>query len=75
MGSKQNLTSKNSLVEISDSLFTDYSNYILQSDSSHSNEGKIDIHKLSLRKQYYEENNIERVNDKILLKILSLTNN
>ena len=75
MGNKLNLTAKNSIIEISDSLFTDYSNYILQSDSSHSNEGKIDIHKLSLRKQYYEENNIERVNDKILLKILSLTNN
>ena len=75
MGNKLNLTAKNSIIEMSDSLFTDYSNYILQSNSANFNEGKVEIHKLSLRKQFYEESSIERVNDKILLKILTLTNN
>ena len=75
MGSKLNLTAKNSIIEISDSLFTDYSNYILQSDSANLNEGSVEINKLSLRKQFYEESSIEKVNDKILMKILTLTNN
>jgi hypothetical protein len=75
MGSKLGLTRKNSIIDMSDSLFTDYSNYILQSDCQNLNQGKVEIHKLSLRKQFYEESAINRVNEKILNKVFSLPNN
>ena len=74
MGSKLGLTRINSIMDMSNSLYTDYSNFILQSDSKDLNKGKVEIHKLSLRKQFYEEASINRVNEKILNKIYSLQN-
>jgi len=74
MGSKLGLTRNNSIMDMSNSLYTDYSNFILQSDSKDINKGKVEIHKLSLRKQFYEEASINRVNEKILNKIYSLQN-
>ena len=75
MGKTQNLTRKNSLMDMSETLFTDYSNFITMSECNQSNNAKFIIYKLSLRKQYYEESNIMKVNDKIIGKMMSLLNN
>ena len=75
LGAKQKLSRKNSIIDMSDSLFTDYSNFILQSNTKNDNEGKVEMHKLSLRKQYYEEISIKKANDKIIKKVLSLNGN
>lgn len=69
LGVKKQLSRKNSIVAISSSLFTDYSNFILMSNG---NNGTVELHKLSLRKQFYEESSIKKVNAKIEQKILSL---
>jgi hypothetical protein len=74
MGSKQHLTRRNSLIDMSDVLFTDYSNLILLSNSNEDNTAKVELHKLILRKQYFDESNIERANEKILQKVFSLNN-
>jgi hypothetical protein len=59
---------------MSDALFTDYSNLILLSNSNEDNTAKVELHKLILRKQYFDESNIERANEKILQKVFSLNN-
>lgn len=74
MGSKQHLTRRNSLIDMSDVLFTDYSNLILLSNSNEDNTARVELHKLILRKQYFDESNIERANEKILQKVFSLNN-
>ena len=74
-GKALNLSRKNSLIEMSDCLYTDYSNFIAMSECNQINNAKFTITKLSLRKQYYDENTIIKVNKKIIGKILSLLNN
>ena len=74
-GKPLKLSRKNSLIEMSDSLFTDYSNFIVMSECNQINNAKFTITKLSLRKQYYDENTIIKVNKKIIGKLLSLLNN
>ena len=74
MGTKQHLTSRNSLIDMSDALFTDYSNLILLSNSNEDNNARVELHKLILRKQYFDESSIERANEKILQKVFSLNN-
>ena len=59
---------------MSDSLFTDYSNFILQSNGKEDSEGKVEMYKLSLRKQYYEEATILKTNEKVMKKVLTLVN-
>jgi len=60
---------------MSDSLFTDYSNFIAMSECNQINNAKFTITKLSLRKQYYDESTIVKVNKRIIGKLLSLFNN
>ena len=74
-GKPLKLSRKNSLIEMSDCLFTDYSNFIIMSECNEINKAKFSITKLILRKQYYEENTIEKVNKKITGKLQSLLNN
>ena len=74
-GKALKLSRKNSLIEMSDCLYTDYSNFIAMSECNQINNAKFTITKLSLRKQYYEENTIIKVNKKIIGKLLSLFNN
>ena len=74
-GKPLNLSRRNSLIEMSDSLFTDYSNFIVMSECNQINNAKFTITKLSLRKQYYDESTILKVNKKIIGKLLSLLNN
>ena len=69
------LSRKNSLIEMSDCLFTDYSNFIAMSECNQINKAKFSITKLSLRKQYYDESQILKVNKKIISKLLNLLNN
>ena len=56
-------------------LFTDYSNFIAMSECNQINKAKFSITKLSLRKQYYDESQILKVNKKIISKLLNLLNN
>ena len=74
-GKTLKLSRRNSLIEISDCLFTDYSNFIAMSECNQVNKAKFSITKLSLRKQYYDEGTILKVNKKIISKLLSLLNN
>ena len=74
-GKPLKLSRKNSLIEMSDSLFTDYSNFIAMSECNQINNAKFTITKLSLRKQYYDESTIVKVNKRIIGKLLSLFNN
>ena len=74
-GKALKLSKKNSLIEMSDCLYTDYSNFIAMSECNKINEAKFSITKLSLRKQFYEESVIAKVNKKIIGKLLSLLNN
>ena len=60
---------------MSDCSFTDYSNYILMSECDQLNKAKFSITKLSLRKQYYDEGNIIKVNNRIISKLKNLINN
>ena len=69
------LSRKNSLIDMSDCSFTDYSNYIVMSECDQLNKAKFSITKLCLRKQYYEEGSIIKVNQKIINKLRSLINN
>ncbi len=75
MGKGMNLSRKNSLMDISEGLFTDYSNFITMSECNQANKAKFVIYKLSLRKQYYDEGNIQKVNEKIITKLIGLLNN
>jgi len=45
------------------------------SECNQVNKAKFSITKLSLRKQYYDEGTILKVNKKIISKLLSLLNN
>ena len=74
-GKSLRLSKKNSLIDMSDCLFTDYSNFIVMSECNEFNKAKFSITKLSLRKQYYDEATIVKVNNKIILKLLSLLYN
>ena len=74
LGAKNKLSRKNSFIDMSDSLFTDYSNFILQSNGKEDSEGKVEMYKLSLRKQYYEEATILKTNEKVMKKVLTLVN-
>ena len=74
-GKTLKLSKKNSLIEMSDCLYTDYSNFIAMSECNKINEAKFSLTKLSLRKQFYEETSIIKVNKKIVGKLLSLLNN
>lgn len=74
LGAKNKLSRKNSIIDMSDSLFTDYSNFILQSNGKEDSEGKVEMYKLSLRKQYYEEATILKTNEKVMKKVLTLVN-
>jgi hypothetical protein len=74
-GKPLKLSRKNSLIEMSDCLYTDYSNFIAMSECNQINNAKFTITKLSLRKQYYDENTIIKVNKKIIGKLLILLNN
>ena len=74
-GKALKLSRKNSLIEMSDCLFTDYSNFIAMSECNQINKAKFSITKLCLRKQYYDEATILKVNKKIIGKLLSLLNN
>ena len=74
-GKSLKLSKKNSLIDMSDCLFTDYSNFIAMSECNEFNKAKFSITKLSLRKQYYDEATIVKVNNKIIIKLLSLLNN
>jgi hypothetical protein len=74
-GKALKLSKKNSLIEMSDCLYTDYSNFIAMSECNKINEAKFSITKLSLRKQFYEEASIVKVNKKIVGKLLGLLNN
>ena len=69
------LSRKNSVIDMSDCSFTDYSNYILMSECDQLNKAKFSITKLCLRKQYYEEGSIIKVNQRIISKLKSLINN
>ena len=69
------LSRKNSVIDMSDCSFTDYSNYILMSECDQLNKAKFSITKLSLRKQYYDEGNIIKVNNRIISKLKNLINN
>ena len=55
--------------------YTDYSNYIVMSECDQLNKAKFNITKLCLRKQYYDEANIIKVNNKIVAKLKNLINN
>ena len=74
-GKALKVSKRNSLIEMSDCLYTDYSNFIAMSECNEINKAKFSITKLSLRKQYYEENTIFKVNKKIIGKLLGLLNN
>ena len=74
-GKALKLSRKNSLMDMSDCLYTDYSNFITMSECNQINKAKFSITKLSLRKQYYDEATIVKVNKKIIGKLLSLLNN
>ena len=69
------LSRKNSVIDMSDCTYTDYSNYIVMSECDQLNKAKFSITKLCLRKQYYEEGSIIKVNQKIINKLRSLINN
>ncbi len=69
------LSRKNSLIDMSDCSFIDYSNYIVMSEFSQLNKVKFNIKKLCLRKQYYDEASIIKVNNKIVAKLKNLINN
>ena len=69
------LSRKSSVIDMSDCSFTDYSNYILMSECDQLNKAKFSITKLSLRKQYYDEGNIIKVNNRIISKLKNLINN
>ena len=69
------LSRKNSLIDMSDCGYTDYSNYIVMSECDQLNKAKFSITKLCLRKQYYEEGSIIKVNQKIINKLRSFINN
>ena len=69
------LSRKNSLIDMSDCCYTDYSNYIVMSECDQLNKAKFSITKLCLRKQYYEEGSIIKVNQRIISKLKSLINN
>ena len=69
------LSRKNSLIDMSDCSFTDYSNYIVMSECDQLNKAKFSITKLCLRKQYYDEENIIKVNHRIINKLKNLINN
>ena len=60
---------------MSDCGYTDYSNYIVMSECDQLNKAKFSITKLCLRKQYYEEGSIIKVNQRIISKLKSLINN
>ena len=60
---------------MSDCTYTDYSNYIVMSECDQLNKAKFTITKLCLRKQYYEEGSIVKVNLRIINKLKSLINN
>ena len=69
------LSRKNSLIDMSDCSFIDYSNYIVMSECDQLNKAKFNISKLCLRKQYYDEASIIKVNNKIVAKLKNLINN
>ena len=69
------LSRKNSVIDMSDCSYTDYSNYIVMSECDQLNKAKFSITKLCLRKQYYEEGNIIKVNQRIINKLKNLINN
>ena len=69
------LSRKNSVIDMSDCTYTDYSNYIVMSECDQLNKAKFTITKLCLRKQYYEEGSIVKVNLRIINKLKSLINN
>ena len=69
------LSRKNSVIDMSDCTYTDYSNYIVMSECDQLNKAKFTITKLCLRKQYYEEGSIVKVNQRIINKLKSLINN
>ena len=71
-GKALKLSRKNSLIEMSDCLFTDYSNFIAMSECNQINKAKFSITKLCLRKQYYDEATIIKVNKKIIGKLINL---
>ena len=60
---------------MSDCGYTDYSNYIVMSECDQLNKAKFSITKLCLRKQYYDEENIIKVNHRIINKLKNLINN
>ena len=74
-GKAMKLSRKNSIMEMSDCSFFDYSNLIVMSECDQLNKAKFTITKLCLRKQYYEEWNIDKVNVKIINKLKTLLNN
>ena len=74
-GKAMKLSRKNSIMEMSDCSFIDYSNLIVMSECDQLNKAKFTITKLCLRKQYYEEWNIDKVNVKIINKLKTLLNN
>ena len=74
-GKAMKLSRKNSVIEMSDCSFTDYSNLIIMSECDQLNKAKFTITKLCLRKQYYDEGNITKVNLRIISKLKSLLNN
>ena len=69
------LSRKNSVIDMSDCSYIDYSNYIVMSECDQLNKAKFTITKLCLRKQYYDEGNIVKVNQRIIAKLKSLINN
>ena len=69
------LSRKNSVINMSDCTYTHYSNYIVMSECDQLNKAKFTITKLCLRKQYYEEGSIIKVNQRIINKLKSLINN
>ena len=71
-GKSPKLTRKNSLIEMSDVSFLDYSNFIVVSECNQISKAKFTITKLSLRKQYFDEGTIKKVNNKIVDKIQNL---
>ena len=75
LGKGLKLSRKNSLIDMSDCSFIDYSNYIIMSECDQLNKAKFNITKLCLRKQYYDESSIIKVNHKIIAKLKNLINN
>ena len=60
---------------MSDCSFTNYDNYILMRECGQLNKANLIITKLSLGKQYYDEGNITKVNNRIMRKLKNLINN